>query len=140
MVIARALARALGEAGHDARVIVTPQNPFGQQASSYIATWLTNVRSSDGQPIDQVISLRYPSYAVRHPRHVCWLNHTMREYLRSVGAIQRRAVAAGATQGAGPPRGDPRRRPVSADPERRPRLHAVGHHPPPLRDVALVPR
>jgi glycosyltransferase involved in cell wall biosynthesis len=27
-----------------------------------------------------VISLRYPSYAVRHPRHVCWLNHTMREY------------------------------------------------------------
>jgi len=27
-----------------------------------------------------VISLRYPSYAVRHPKHVCWLNHTMREY------------------------------------------------------------
>jgi glycosyltransferase involved in cell wall biosynthesis len=30
--------------------------------------------------VDQVISLRYPSYAVRHRRHVCWLNHTMREY------------------------------------------------------------
>jgi glycosyltransferase involved in cell wall biosynthesis len=30
--------------------------------------------------VDQVISLRFPSYAVRHPRHVCWLNHTMREY------------------------------------------------------------
>jgi glycosyltransferase involved in cell wall biosynthesis len=27
-----------------------------------------------------VISLRFPSYAVRHPRHVCWLVHTMREY------------------------------------------------------------
>jgi glycosyltransferase involved in cell wall biosynthesis len=27
-----------------------------------------------------VISLRYPSYAVRHENHVCWLNHTMREY------------------------------------------------------------
>jgi glycosyltransferase involved in cell wall biosynthesis len=27
-----------------------------------------------------VVSLRYPSYAVRHPAHVCWLNHTMREY------------------------------------------------------------
>jgi glycosyltransferase involved in cell wall biosynthesis len=27
-----------------------------------------------------VISLRYPSYAVRHKHHVCWLNHTMREY------------------------------------------------------------
>jgi glycosyltransferase involved in cell wall biosynthesis len=30
--------------------------------------------------VDQVISLRFPSYAVRHPRHVCWLNHRMREY------------------------------------------------------------
>ncbi len=30
--------------------------------------------------MDQVITLRYPSYAVRHARHVCWLNHPMREY------------------------------------------------------------
>jgi glycosyltransferase involved in cell wall biosynthesis len=80
MVIARSLARALRDAGHHADIIVTPQNRFGRQASSYIATWLTDVGSSDGQPIDQVISLRYPSYAVRHPNHVCWLNHTMREY------------------------------------------------------------
>ena len=80
MVIARELTRALVGAGHQAHVIVTPQNPFGQQASAYVATWLTNVRSTEGQPIDQVITLRYPSYAVRHPRHVCWLNHTMREY------------------------------------------------------------
>jgi hypothetical protein len=33
-----------------------------------------------GRPVDQVISLRYPSYAVRHPAHICWLNHTIREY------------------------------------------------------------
>ena len=80
MVIARELTRALREAGHDASVLVTPQNRFGRQASAYLATWLTDVTSSEGRPIDQVISLRYPSYAVRHPRHVCWLNHTMREY------------------------------------------------------------
>ncbi len=80
MVIARSLAQALREAGHSADIIVTPQNRFGRQASAYIATWLTDVGSSDGHPIDQVISLRYPSYAVRHPNHVCWLNHTMREY------------------------------------------------------------
>jgi glycosyltransferase involved in cell wall biosynthesis len=80
MVIARELARALREAGHDAGIVVTPQNRFGQQASAYVATWLTDVGTSEGRPIDQVISLRYPSYAVRHPRHVCWLNHTMREY------------------------------------------------------------
>jgi len=80
MVIARELTRALRESGHDASILVTPQNRFGRQASAYLATWLTDVASSEGKPIDQVISLRYPSYAVRHPRHVCWLNHTMREY------------------------------------------------------------
>jgi glycosyltransferase involved in cell wall biosynthesis len=80
MVIARELTRALRESGHDAQILVTPQNRFGRQASAYLATWLTDVTSSEGKPIDQVISLRYPSYAVRHPRHVCWLNHTMREY------------------------------------------------------------
>jgi len=80
MVIARSLVRALRNAGHEADVVVTPQNRFGRQASAYIATWLTDVGASNGDRIDQVISLRYPSYAIRHPRHVCWLNHTMREY------------------------------------------------------------
>ena len=80
LVIARALAQALRDAGHHADIVVTPQNRFGRQASAYVATWLTDVGSTDGKPIDQVISLRYPSYAVRHPKHVCWLNHTMREY------------------------------------------------------------
>ena len=80
MVIARELTRALREAGHDAHILVTPQNRFGRQASAYLATWLTDVTSTEGRAIDQVISLRYPSYAVRHPNHVCWLNHTMREY------------------------------------------------------------
>jgi glycosyltransferase involved in cell wall biosynthesis len=80
MVIARSLVQALRAAGHAADIIVTPQNRFGRQASAYLATWLTDVGAADGHPIDQVISLRYPSYAVRHPNHVCWLNHTMREY------------------------------------------------------------
>ncbi len=80
MVIARSLVQALRADGHSAEIVVTPQNRFGRQASAYLATWLTDVSSSEGQPIDQVISLRYPSYAVRHPNHVCWLNHTMREY------------------------------------------------------------
>jgi glycosyltransferase involved in cell wall biosynthesis len=80
MVIARSLVQALRDEGHAADIVVTPQNRFGRQASAYFATWLTDVESSDGTPIDQVISLRYPSYAVRHPNHVCWLNHTMREY------------------------------------------------------------
>ncbi|MGE3277237.1 MAG: glycosyltransferase family 4 protein [Vicinamibacterales bacterium] len=81
LVIARELVRALQEAGHDAGIVVTPQNRFGRQASAYVASWLTDVsETADGRPIDHVISLRYPSYAVRHPSHVCWLNHRMREY------------------------------------------------------------
>jgi glycosyltransferase involved in cell wall biosynthesis len=80
MVIARSLVQALRDAGHAAGVVVTPQNRFGRQASAYLATRLTDVGSWEGHPVDQVISLRYPSYAVKHPNHVCWLNHTMREY------------------------------------------------------------
>jgi glycosyltransferase involved in cell wall biosynthesis len=79
--IAESLASELERAGHRAEVIKTPQNRFGRQISAYLANWLTDVgESGDGVPVDQVISLRYPSYAVRHLRHVCWLNHRMREY------------------------------------------------------------
>jgi len=80
LVIARALVTAIQDAGHDAGLITTPSHPFGQQAAEYLANWRTNVSRIGGQPVDHVISLRYPSYAVRHPSHVCWLNHTMREY------------------------------------------------------------
>ena len=80
MVIARSLVQALRDAGHEADVVLTPQNRFGRQGAAYLSTWLTDLGVGEGGTIDQVITLRYPSYAVRHERHVCWLNHTMREY------------------------------------------------------------
>jgi glycosyltransferase involved in cell wall biosynthesis len=81
LVLARALVRALTDAGHDAGLLTTPSNRFGRQGAAYLANWLTDVgMTGGGARIDQVISLRFPSYAVRHPMHVCWLNHTMREY------------------------------------------------------------
>lgn len=81
LVIARALIDALREAGHEADLVTTPQNRFGRQAAAYAANWLTDVGVDGlGRRIDQVISFRFPSYAVRHERHACWLNHTMREY------------------------------------------------------------
>src|SRR3954454_18746973 len=93
MVIARSLVQAPRDASHSADIIVTPQNRFGRQASAYVATWLTDVGSADGHPIDPGISLRYRRYAVRHANHVCWLNHTMREYYdlwpRVVGGLGR---------------------------------------------------
>jgi glycosyltransferase involved in cell wall biosynthesis len=81
LVIVRALVQALREAGHRAEAVVTPQNRFGRQGAAYLATWLTDVGvGQDGARVDQVITFRYPSYAVRHDAHVCWLNHRMREY------------------------------------------------------------
>lgn len=80
-VIARALVHALEGAGHEAELLTTPQNRFGRQLSAYLATWLTDVQvAGDGDPVDHVVSLRFPSYAVRHPSHAVWLNHRMREY------------------------------------------------------------
>src|ERR1700738_2492479 len=80
LVIARSLVQAAREAGHDAHLIVTADYGFGRQTRSYMANLRRDVTRVDGHAVDQVISLRHPSYAVRHPRHVCWLNHTMREY------------------------------------------------------------
>lgn len=81
VVIAEETCAALRRAGCEADVYVTPQNRFGRQSSAYLANWLTDVgETADGKKIDQVISFRFPSYAVRHPRHLCWLNHRMREY------------------------------------------------------------
>jgi len=81
LVIARSLERALIDAGHRAGIVTTPSNRFGRQGSAYFANWLTDVGvTGTGEKVDQIISLRFPSYAVRHPGQVCWLVHTMREY------------------------------------------------------------
>jgi glycosyltransferase involved in cell wall biosynthesis len=81
LVLARSLERALIEAGHRASIVTTPSNRFGRQGPAYLANWLTDVgMTGTGERVDQVITLRFPAYAVRHPAHVCWLVHTMREY------------------------------------------------------------
>lgn len=81
LVMARELVRALQECGHDAALVVTPQNRFGRQGSAYLAAWCTDVSlAHEGRKVDQVISLRFPAFAVRHDNHVVWLNHRMREY------------------------------------------------------------
>jgi glycosyltransferase involved in cell wall biosynthesis len=81
LVIAEEIVAALRRQGYEAELLVTPQNRFGRQLSAYWASWLTDVSmTADGRSIDGVISLRFPSYAVRHPFHICWINHRMREY------------------------------------------------------------
>jgi len=81
LTIARATVRALQDFGHEADLVLTPQNRFGRQFRAYLANRFTDVGMDGlGRSVDQVISFRFPSYAVKHPRHVCWLNHRMREY------------------------------------------------------------
>lgn len=81
MVIAEETVEALRRAGHEAEIFETPTNRFGRQFDAYEATRLTDVsEGADGRAIDQIITMRYPAYALRHPRHVVWLTHTMREY------------------------------------------------------------
>ncbi|HYM25795.1 MAG TPA: glycosyltransferase, partial [Vicinamibacterales bacterium] len=53
---------------------------LGQLVRTYTASLKLDVSQVGGRRVDQVISLRFPSFAVRHRAHLCWLNHTMREY------------------------------------------------------------
>ena len=95
LVIARSLVAAAREAGHDAAPghhARLPVRPPDVRLPRHLAT---DVGQAAGRQVDQVISLRYPSYAVRHPAHVCWLNHTMREYYDLWPRFCRVAVAAG---------------------------------------------
>ena len=82
LVMARELVRALEECGHAASLLVTPQNRFGRQGSAYLAAWCTDVVGRARGAHASIRSSRcgFPAYAVRHDRHVVWLNHRMREY------------------------------------------------------------
>ena len=111
LVIARSLERALIEAGHRAGIVTTPSNRFGRQGPAYLANWLTDVgMTGSGERVDQVISLRFPSYAVRHPQHVCWLVHTMREYYDLWDQFSSSISPQGRDQGARAARAHPGRR------------------------------
>lgn len=81
LTIAQNTVRALRQQGFDADLVLTPQNRAGRQFRAYAANRFTDVEiDGRGRGVHQVISFRFPSYAVKHPVHVCWLNHRMREY------------------------------------------------------------
>jgi glycosyltransferase involved in cell wall biosynthesis len=81
LIIAKELVNAINEYGHNAELLLTPQNSFGKVYRAYIATRLIDLSEDGiGDRIDKVISFRYPSYALKHNNHTLWLNHRMREY------------------------------------------------------------
>jgi glycosyltransferase involved in cell wall biosynthesis len=78
------LVKALNEAGYNAWPFFAPRNQY-DSFSSLLGGYVSN-RFIDlkGYPwkneTDQLISLTYPSYVIKHPNHVSWFTHRMREY------------------------------------------------------------
>jgi glycosyltransferase involved in cell wall biosynthesis len=71
------LVAALRDAGNEATEISVPadERNFDAIEGSYLHAW-----DLDMSAYDMVVSTKAPTYMVRHPRHVCYLVHTMRVF------------------------------------------------------------
>lgn len=72
-----ALVDAFRQAGHDARdvPVVADESTFGHILQNYLACY-----DLDLAAYDMVVSTKAPTWLVRHPRHVCYLVHTIRVF------------------------------------------------------------
>ncbi|NTW02058.1 MAG: glycosyltransferase family 4 protein [Oscillochloris sp.] len=72
---------ALRERGHMVDVVALPYqwHPVDRIPQSALAWRMLDIVTFDGQPVDQVICTKFPSYMVRHPRKVLWLVHQHRQ-------------------------------------------------------------
>ena len=120
LVIARASCRRAREAGHDARLIVTPDYGFG--ASDAIL--LANYRPMCAR-VDQVISLRYPSYACATASTCIGSRTRCARSTMISGRIPGIDLACEPGQRERPPRAHAHRRPPSAQAARDQTVHAV---------------
>lgn len=71
------LTQALCDVGFDAELVAVPSDESSFEAiqRSYLRFYDLDLSRFDG-----VISSKAPSYALRHPNHVCYLQHTMRVF------------------------------------------------------------
>jgi len=103
--LALALVKELKKRGHAADYLFTPQNRhyiFRSLMAGYVANYLTDVKEVDGKRIDRVVTIKFPSFAVRHPVQLCWFAHRQREYYdqweewfayqKQIGAGRRRKI------------------------------------------------
>jgi len=81
LVLTEELVRQLEIHGYKAELIRTPQHMFNKQFSAYRANLLFDLtETAYGEKIDGIITTRFPSFALKHERHACWLFHRIREY------------------------------------------------------------
>lgn len=71
------LQAALGAAGHDVSRV---EIPFDESTFEGILAGYGEARALDLSNFDAVISTKAPTFAVRHPRHVVYLVHTIRVF------------------------------------------------------------
>jgi glycosyltransferase involved in cell wall biosynthesis len=75
------LVAALQQAGHQTTAVTAPfsWNPVGETLKGALAWRLFDLTSANGVPIDRVICVKYPTWAVRHPNKVAWIAHQHRQ-------------------------------------------------------------
>jgi glycosyltransferase involved in cell wall biosynthesis len=80
-LLVEGLRDALQAAGHLVDIISLPYSwqPHERIAESALAWRMLDLTQVSGEPIDQVICTKFPSYAVRHPNKVVWLVHQHRQ-------------------------------------------------------------
>ena len=81
-ILAESLVEQLRQRGHLVDLVHAPQSwaTHEQILANYLIWRLTNLDTTqDGQPIDRVIALKVPSYAVRHKHKVTWLIQQFRQ-------------------------------------------------------------
>jgi glycosyltransferase involved in cell wall biosynthesis len=70
------LVAALAEAGHEVDAVRIPfRSDWPRIADQTLAIRLLDVTESCGNKVDQLITIRYPAYALSHPNKVAWFIH-----------------------------------------------------------------
>jgi len=74
------LEAALRAAGYNAETVALPfrWNPPVEIMRSTLMWRLLNLAESNGKPVDLVIGMKFPAYAVAHPHKVLWIIHQHR--------------------------------------------------------------
>src|SRR5436305_8390511 len=74
------LRRALAEAGYNAEVAALPFKwyPPAEIMRGTLAWRLLDLTESNGKSVDLVVGMKFPAYAVAHPRKVLWVIHQHR--------------------------------------------------------------
>lgn len=87
-ILADSLVANLRQRGHEAELVRIPFRwyPKDEIVKGYLAWRLMNLEEAEGVAIDRVIALKFPAYAVPHPRKTVWLIQQLRQAYDLLGS------------------------------------------------------